>query len=166
MDPVCQACGFQGESINHIIFCCSIARQVWVLTDVPYPESGFVKCLIFSNFHSLLLLIKNSSVPEGVRNSIPWIMWYFWKYRNGIIFEGKQAKAIDLVAKIREEAEFWLMAQKNEEQRVKEEQEAVMVVKKSWSAPPNGWLKFNLGVYRNKEHNICGVAWVLRDDTG
>ena len=94
MDLVCQACGFQGKSINHIIFRFSIARQVWALADVPYPESDFHEVSHFSNFHSLLLLIKNTSVPEEVRNSIPWIMWYLWKYRNEIIFEGKQARAI------------------------------------------------------------------------
>nr|VDC61655.1 unnamed protein product [Brassica rapa] len=35
------SCGYQGESINHIIFGCSIARQVWALANVPTPQFGF-----------------------------------------------------------------------------------------------------------------------------
>lgn len=59
MDPVCQACGFQGESTNHIIFHCSVARQVWALANVLYPENGFDKVSYFSNFHTLMLMMKN-----------------------------------------------------------------------------------------------------------
>ena len=112
IDLVCQACGFQGESINHIVFGCSIARQVWALANVPHPENGFDLISHYANFHLLLLMMKNESISEEVRNCIPWIVWYLWKYRNEIIFEGKQVSAIDLVVKIKEEAEFWLMAQK------------------------------------------------------
>lgn len=67
---------------------------------------------------------------------------------------------------IGEEAEFWLLAQKNDEQTVKEDQEAVTVVDKSWSAPPKGWLKCNIGVHRSREQKRCGAAWVLRNDKG
>ena len=166
MDPVCQACGFQGESINHIIFGCSIARQVWALANVPCIENGFDKRSHYSNFHEVLIMMKNISIPEEVRNAIPWIVWYLWKYRNGIIFEGKQSSAEELVIKIKEEADFWMLAQKNEKQRLREDQEAMTVVKKSWSCPPSGWLKCNIGVYRDKVQMRSGAAWVLRNDFG
>ncbi|XP_048629925.1 uncharacterized protein LOC125602131, partial [Brassica napus] len=48
--------------------------------------------------------------------------------KNGIIFEAKKVSASDLVVKVLEEAEFWLLAQKNEQQREKEEHEAGMVL--------------------------------------
>ena len=166
IDLVCQACGFQGESINHIVFGCFIARQVWALANVPHPENGFDLISHYAIFHLLLLMMKNESISEEVRNCIPWIVWYLWKYRNEIIFEGKQVSAIDLVVKIKEEAEFWLMAQKNEKLREKEDLEAKTVVMKSWSAPPTGWLKCNIGVFRNKLQNNCGSAWVLRNEKG
>lgn len=166
MDPVCQACGFQGESINHIIFGCSIARQVWPLANVPCIENGFDKRSHYSNFHEVLIMMKNISILEEVRNAIPWIVWHLRKYRNGIIFEGKQSSAEELVIKIKEEADFWMLAQKNEKQRLREDQEAMTVVKKSWSCPPSGWLKCNIGVYRDKVQMRSGAAWVLRNDFG
>lgn len=89
LDPVCQAYGFQGESINHIIFGCSIARLVWALANVPLPQFGFDSISHYSNFHCLFLMMKNRAIKERVRNTIPWIVWYLWKYRNKVIFEGK-----------------------------------------------------------------------------
>ncbi|KAG2310496.1 hypothetical protein Bca52824_022053 [Brassica carinata] len=166
LDPICQACGFQGESVNHIIFHCPVARQVWALANVPYPEGGFDEVSHFSNFHTLMLMMKNSSIPEEVRISIPWIVWYLWKFRNGILFEARSRTAPDVVAKALEEAEFWFLAQKNEGIREKEDLEAVTFVKKSWSGPPRGWLKGNIGVDWNSAQNSCGAAWVVRDEGG
>lgn len=111
-------------------------------------------------------MMKNATIPEEVRNAIPWIVWYLWKYRNGIIFGAKQMTALDLVIKIFEEADFWLMAQKNEKIREQEEQEAGLDVTKSWSVPPKGWLKGNIGVHWNRSQARCGAAWVVRNDKG
>ncbi|KAF3485104.1 hypothetical protein F2Q69_00057062 [Brassica cretica] len=110
--------------------------------------------------------MKNKNIPEEVRNAIPWIVWYLWKYRNGIIFEAKKVSASDLVVKVLEEAEFWLLAQKNEQLREKEEHEAGMVVTKSWSVPSRGCLKGNIGVDWNRVQARSGAAWVVRDDKG
>ncbi|KAJ4915693.1 RNase H domain-containing protein [Raphanus sativus] len=60
-------------------------------------------------------------VDEKVRKMIPWILWYLWKTRNGIIFEGKDYIAQDVMARIAEEAEFWWLAQQHEKHREEEE---------------------------------------------
>lgn len=101
MDPVCQACGFQGESINHILFDCSIARQAWALAYVPSPLSGFDKVSHFSNLHHVIEMMGKKEIPENVRNEIPWIIWYLWKNRNSLLFEGKLIWAEDLSAKLK-----------------------------------------------------------------
>lgn len=64
MDPCCQACGFQVESINHILFTCPIARQVWALANVPVPEQGFDWISHYSNFHYLFSLESNKTMPQ------------------------------------------------------------------------------------------------------
>ncbi|XP_048605541.1 uncharacterized protein LOC106393034 [Brassica napus] len=166
MDPVCQACGYQGESINHIIFGCSIARQVWALANVPTPQFGFDAISHFSNFHSLFLMMKNREIDERFRNAIPWIVWYLWKYRNKVIFEGKKYYPIELVEKIMEESHLWVLARSNENRRKAEEQEAEMEVAKSWSVPHRGWLKCNIGIAWDKKQSGSGASWVVRDDHG
>lgn len=40
------------------------------------------------------------------------------------------------------------------------------VVKKSWSGPPRGWLKGNIGVHWDKNQRKYGAAWVVRDERG
>ena len=116
MDPCCQACGFQGESINHILFTCPIARQVWALANVPCPEGGFDSISHYSNIHYLLSLGSNKTVPSMVVNAVPWLTWFLWKNINKLLFEGKQEFLMDLVDKTFAEAEMWNLAQANEQQ--------------------------------------------------
>ncbi|KAF3539793.1 hypothetical protein F2Q69_00024212 [Brassica cretica] len=113
-----------------------------------------------------MLMMKNFFIPEEVGNLIPWIVWYLWKFRNGILFESRSKTATEVVVKALEEAEFWLLAQKNDELREKEELEAMTVVRKSWSVPPRGWLKGNIGVDWNRAQVRSGATWVVRDERG
>ena len=64
MDHVCQTCGHQGESVNHIIFTCPIARLVWALANIPTPQGGFDERSYFSNFHHLLEQKEKSVAPK------------------------------------------------------------------------------------------------------
>lgn len=132
---------------------------------MPHLEHGFDEVSHFSNFHALMLMMKNGDIPEVVRNAIPWLVWYLWKFRNGILFEARDRTPSDVAAKAMEEAEFWLLARKNDLKWEKEELEAVTVRMKSWSVPPRGWLKGNIGVHWNKTKAKCGAAWVVRDET-
>lgn len=93
-------------------------------------------------------------------------MWYLWKFRNGILFEARIKTSTEVVAKALEEAKFWLLAQKNDERREKEELEAMTVVKKSWSVPPRGWMKGNIGLNWKKNQTRSGAAWLVRDERG
>ncbi|CDY13031.1 BnaC07g03300D [Brassica napus] len=146
MDPV--ACGFQGESTTISYFNALLQDKYgrWTMYRIQK--------------------MKNGNIPEKVRNVIPWIVWYLWKFRNGVIFEARSKTTLEVVVKAMDEAEFWLMAQKNDEMKEKEKHEAVVVVKKSWSGPPRGWMKRNIGVDWNKAQAKNGAAWVVRDERG
>lgn len=64
VDDCCQICGQEGESVNHILFLCPFARQVWVLSDFPSPVHGFQNGAVFSNIHYLLQNRKNKDWPS------------------------------------------------------------------------------------------------------
>lgn len=59
-DTRCQICGLEGESINHVFFTCSIARQVWALSNTPSPEQGFDDLSLHSNLHYLYKMGRSS----------------------------------------------------------------------------------------------------------
>ncbi|KAG7533599.1 Reverse transcriptase zinc-binding domain [Arabidopsis thaliana x Arabidopsis arenosa] len=78
-DLRCQNCGEETESINHILFSCSLARQVWALSGVPAPRDGFGKSSLFANFQFLFELLLDKRLELRVIRSFPWILWRKWR---------------------------------------------------------------------------------------
>ncbi|KAF8077161.1 hypothetical protein N665_1059s0009 [Sinapis alba] len=145
---MCNTCGFQGESVNHIMFGCSVARQVWELTNILLP---FMETL----------------------RMIPWIIWFLWKNRNGVLFECVARrtnelimKIRELIMKIREEVEFWFLAQEHWEELNAADKVEVTQVQNKWRQPPMGWLKYNIGVMWDRQKRSGGCSWVVRDARG
>ena len=108
---VCQWCGAENETINHILFECSPAIQCWALSTVP-SSPGFFPCSsIYVNFDTLLRL-GGSLNTEGMDTPIfPWIIWYLWKARNDKCFSNKDTSPMDTLQLARHEAEAWKLAQ-------------------------------------------------------
>lgn len=96
----------------------------------------------------------------------PWIIWFLWKNKNGVVFDGVAKEVDRLVQKAREEAEFWFMARAKEEEWIKEEKSLAPVKQKRWSQPPSGWLKCNNRVVWDKHKKMGGAAWILRNEHG
>lgn len=63
VDSRCQNCGLEGESINHVLFECTAARQIWTLSDVPLPQTGFNPGSIYTNLSYIIILRKNWAIP-------------------------------------------------------------------------------------------------------
>ena len=118
IDNTCQVCGELGESTNHTLFLCPLARQIWVLSDFPSPALGFQSGSIFSNVYHLLENKDNREWPSNLRKSFPWILWRIWTNRNAINFEGRIFSALESVQKIREDVLEWFEAQIVEREEV------------------------------------------------
>ena len=50
-DKVCQTCGKDRESVNHVLFDCTFARQVWTTSGFPHPIQGFSDSSLFANIN-------------------------------------------------------------------------------------------------------------------
>lgn len=165
-DTRSQLCGWETESTNHVLFSCSIGRQVWALYDFPCPPGCFESHSEFANFQYLLSLAQNQKVSATIRRSFPWILWYLWKNRNGFLFEEKQIVLTDLVLKIKEEATQWFNAHTIEtiyaSSRTFDKGKNI----KTWMKPPAPWLKCNIGMAWSRQSSVGGFSWVLRDDKG
>ncbi|KAL9858668.1 putative ribonuclease H domain, reverse transcriptase zinc-binding domain-containing protein [Arabidopsis thaliana] len=160
LDNVCQGCGGSDETINHVLFSCPIARQIWALSDYPSPEFGFDKGSVFSNINHLLINRDNRNWPSLLKKKFPWIIWRIWKNRNSLFFEGNQFLASDTISKIDDD---------NTSSPVVELGRTVTpsaTCPNVWKPPPSSWLKCNVGCAWSAGNSLLGCSWVLRDERG
>lgn len=111
-DSVCMRCGAETESINHTLFECPPALQVWALSLVPTPPGRFPCTSIYGNIDYLLLRAKKLGINAAVLAPVPWILWYIWKSRNEKVFSNKDIDPLDTLQLAIKEAESWTLAQK------------------------------------------------------
>jgi len=154
----CSMCSEENETINHILFQCPLARQVWALSLLQFADQGFGTS-IFTNLNHLLNNIQNSDLSSIMRSVSPWIIWVLWKNRNKVLFEGANSVSHSIVEKAYEDCNLWIKAQ---------DMEGIKDSKKdlSWIPPPLNELKCNIGVAWSKKHQMAGTSWVVRDSMG
>lgn len=99
VDNRCQTCGGETDSINHLLFECCFARQVWAIFLIPHRRGGFDEFSIYTNINYLLDLKDIRYLKEEDRKVWPWILWNLWKRRNEMLFEGRCVGAEELVQK-------------------------------------------------------------------
>lgn len=105
VDDRCQLCGNDGESINHMIFQCPLARQVWAEAYIPHPQQGFHEFSIFQNINYLIEIKKRSLGEAEKKRAWPWIIWRIWKSRNDFLFKGIRWTAKEIAKKAFEDSE-------------------------------------------------------------
>lgn len=157
----CLMCQEANESINHILFQCPLARQVWALSLLQSPGNGFGNS-IFTNMDHVIQTMQNQERLQHLRNVSPWIMWFIWKNMNKLLFEGNGSLVQNIVEKAYEECNQWNVAQSNGVSSL----ESVQTVSKKWLPPKTSEVKCNIGFAWSRQKQMAGVAWVVRDSYG
>ncbi|XP_013694544.2 uncharacterized protein LOC106398556 [Brassica napus] len=166
VDARCQACGEEPETINHVLFTCHVARQVWALSSIPNTRKGFHEFSVYANLNFLLNLKSYGNGPLRLWRSWPWIVWNLWKRRNELLFRGRGFSLEEVVKKAENETEEWLLAQIMEKEWSVSEKVNKAVDGSKWTPPPSGWLCCNVGVDWSKRDGQGGGGWVLRNERG
>ncbi|KAG7549361.1 Reverse transcriptase domain [Arabidopsis thaliana x Arabidopsis arenosa] len=157
----CLMCEEEIETVNHILFQCPLARQVWAVANVPFPVSGFGDS-IFANISHLLQLSQMNTIPQDLRFVNSWILWILWKNRNKLLFEGEGSQVTKIVAKALDDGKQWLLAQNKGKQIEKLHREQ----SSDWIPPLNGDLKCNIGFAWSKKKALAGASWIVRNSVG
>ncbi|CAA7014604.1 unnamed protein product [Microthlaspi erraticum] len=117
LDRTCPRCEDAPETINHLLFECPKAHQVWELSDIPVTPGVFPCSSLFSNLDYLMWQAQESGVQEQVLEQYPWIVWFIWKARNVKVFDGKEVEALETLQQAIAEAMAWTNAQQSETER-------------------------------------------------
>ncbi|XP_018435286.2 uncharacterized protein LOC108807498 [Raphanus sativus] len=166
-DDRCQLCGCEGESVNHVLFSCHLARKCWALSNIPSPRGGFSQGSLYQNMNYLLKMSKNAKLEIEITRCWPWILWYLWKSRNTFIFEGKSFEAEEIIKKAIDETEAWFLAQQVQSGMERAETE---VATRDLNCPkqsiPAGWVLCEFDMDWSKHSQEMGVAWIVREESG
>ncbi|KAL9816712.1 putative reverse transcriptase zinc-binding domain-containing protein [Arabidopsis thaliana] len=101
-DSGCVRCGTIEETINHTLFQCHPARQIWALSKIPTVPRVFSTSSIYANLDHLF-----SRIPlEFDSSAYPWIIWYIWKAMNEKVFENVDKDPVDVLCLAEKEAHF------------------------------------------------------------
>ncbi|CAL9217852.1 unnamed protein product [Arabidopsis halleri] len=164
-NPICSLCGVGEETVSHVLFTCTLAAQVWLLSGLPAPSQGFFAS-VTDNIQHLLRLMKEESIPTHLRNAIPWILWEIWKARNSSLYAGKQNDGHIVLATALGDAEEWLQQHNTltREQLVETRRSSHNVQR--WLRPAVGVLKCNVHTSWVNASGFCGGSWILRNHNG
>ncbi|XP_010431405.1 PREDICTED: uncharacterized protein LOC104715719 [Camelina sativa] len=106
-DLGCSRCGAEEETVNHVLFLCPPARQVWALSQIPVGSHCFPVGSVYANMdHFLDPKSQGSHV-----SAYPWILWYLWKARNAKVFENITERPEEVIRIAEGEALSWQQAQ-------------------------------------------------------
>ncbi|XP_010480729.1 PREDICTED: uncharacterized protein LOC104759515 [Camelina sativa] len=106
-DPECGRCGCPEETINHALFLCPPAWQVWALSSFPTSLDLFPTESIYTNMDYLFW--RSQRNPSA--DIFPWILWYIWKARNDKILNNLDSNPLAILQLAEEEAKLWSSAQ-------------------------------------------------------
>lgn len=159
----CCRCG-NVESIQHILFQCSYAQQVWKLAPFKQvlPTDSFD--IVRMGMENMLGAICLPPIGIGSYPLTPWICWNLWKSRNQLVFMERLWSAEETLLKSILDAKEWHAAQ----------------VKLKSSPPPSPYPSFRNGVSPpahtsvvcrvdgawSKDLKVAGLGWTSSTPPG
>ncbi|KAL0723274.1 hypothetical protein Bca4012_037873 [Brassica carinata] len=107
VEPNCKICDGGSETVNHVLFRCSSALQIWSAANIVLPTNVLQQSLE-ENVSFVFSAMEDSRNPQGVYRAIPWVMWMIWKKRNSLLYANTQDSIERLLQIMTEEVEQFL----------------------------------------------------------
>ncbi|CAA7055683.1 unnamed protein product [Microthlaspi erraticum] len=114
IDPQCMRCGMAPETVNHTLFECPPALQVWALSPIPTAPIRFPIGSLFTNMAYLFWELPN----DDRMRTYPWLIWYIWKARNDKVLGNVDWDPNDIITKATAESLTWAKAQEKQKTEI------------------------------------------------
>ncbi|XP_019087569.1 PREDICTED: uncharacterized protein LOC109127391 [Camelina sativa] len=161
LDPICPRCFKADETIEHILFQCIHAKEVWELSNIP------IHLLLPATFTSeqfiamLLDSIYDSDIPSITKQLPFWILWHIWKSRNNFTFNSIQDKPITVRAK--GDVADW---NNHNSQTNYHQTQSSHNSNQKWNRPTTTSLKCNYDAAYDHITSKAKAGWILCDKNG
>ncbi|KAG2310874.1 hypothetical protein Bca52824_022431 [Brassica carinata] len=159
IDPTCQRCCLEEETINHMLFVCPHALAIWRCANNPLANS------FKDNLEDNLAMMFDQIVSVEVQMSLSsfWIIWYIWKSRNEFLFSKRNVHPVeDARRAIDANLEWHANCAGTNDDTVWRGN----LCDSFWEPPPNGWVKCNFDSSYRQDREFTGLGWIVRDYKG
>jgi hypothetical protein len=109
------ACDQENETCNHLLVSCSYAKEVWwaVLSGFSCQCKFTPPANSLSSWWVRLRNLQPRTKRKGMNSLFMLVIWSLWKERNARLFKGSSTAAPELVQKVRQELQLWVMTGAN-----------------------------------------------------
>ena len=103
IDNTCQTCGESTETLNHMLFECRVAKEIWEMIPTSFYVSASTSDNLIENINYLLVGAK-----QDKREALNFFAgWNIWKMRNNILFHHKRDHILRVIHAAIRENQCW-----------------------------------------------------------
>ena len=148
----CKRCNLP-ETIDHLFFHCSFAKQVWTSAPV-FPRIEYSESIALRSIWNNLISKKNLP-PTGIFEGplAPWILWQIWIARNKLVFNDRIFTAEETLSKAVACAREWATSQISHPQSARTPPSSV--------TNPMDCALIKTDAAWNERLNIAGLGWTI-----
>ncbi|KAL0395324.1 UNVERIFIED_CONTAM: hypothetical protein Slati_4498600 [Sesamum latifolium] len=151
VEPHCSTCGWESETVKHVLLDCNFARQAWALSHLPWK----VICSWSQGALEWIAEVRKS-LDHDQFNSFVIICWQLWGRRNRFVMENTLSSPLDCVRA----ADLLL----HDFHNVVATRPSSLPKELHWQAPIEGAVKINFDAAISNKG--CGIGLITRDWKG
>lgn len=152
------------EDLDHIFRHCSRAKGIWD-AFLPKRENDRLRSMSFAEW--LSTNIKDVVTPSRERcwrTTFTIMVWWIWRWRNDVVFSGKEVDMRHKLCFIENQEEDISRAFKRTKGASRDMQ--VKLRSHKWEPPPPNWVVINTDACFSSENDLAGCGGVLRNSMG
>jgi ribonuclease HI len=157
-DSLCPICKQEDESVEHILWTCESARDVWAECN-----SKLQKCATMEVSFANLFMELVDKLDADEMQKVAVIARLIWSRRNNVVFGGDFMSPKHILEAASSQLENFSKAEAGRRMRstVRPVPEVVQ-----WNKPNPGWIKLNWDAAIDSGNQKMGIGIIARDHTG